>query len=352
MVSPRESEVIRTLRDHLASAVGPVRSLQPVAGGGAQGADVWHAVLASGEKVAVKRHAHDGAGEVEFGVLQMLHRLGAPVAQPLQWDPQRRLLVTEWLESRTLADALHDTGHNHAVQSHSLRQLTHNLVLGCEVLETAFQGIAARLPLRETGEQTRRHTELRERCDRAPETFTRLAAFCDRSTPQGWESAMREAWSAVADAICAGRVTFGGRDCTPRNVLTDGCAVWFVDFAVIGLDWPEARLAQYAAAVGAREPSVPLQSLLTHRDERWYVESGCIESAQLDMHHVVLWSEVVRLLLNGEQDPLNSKDELLRRRLKQALQLALFPLASQTPAESVRALIATVFAQGSRQDCF
>ncbi len=351
MDSPRESEVARTLGDHLASALGPVRSLRPVAGGGAQGADVWHAVLASGEQVAVKRHRHDDAGEVEFGVLQMLYRLGAPVAQPLQWDPQRRLLVTEWLESRTLADALQGAGQCHAVQPCNFRRLTHSLVCGSEALETAFQGIAARLPLRETGEQTRRHTELRERCDRAPETFMRLAAYDNHSTPQGWETALREAWSAVADAICAGRVTFGGRDCTPRNVLTDGCAVWFVDFAVIGLDWPEARLAQYAAAVGAREPSVPLQSLLTHGDERWYVESGCIESAQLDMHHVVLWSEVVRLLLNGEQGLPGSKDELLRRRLKQALQLALFPLASQTPAESVRALIATEFAQGSRQDC-
>ncbi len=352
MDRPRESEVGRTLGDHLDSAMGPVRSLRPVAGGGAQGADVWHAVLASGEQVAVKRHRHDGAGEIEFGILQMLHRLGAPIARPLQWDPQQRLVVTEWLGSLTLADAMHGAGRCHAEQPHNYSGLAQSLLRGCDALETAFRGLAARLPLSGTGEQTRRHEAMRERCDRAPETFARLAAYCKHSPPQGWESTLREAWSAVADAICSGRLTFGGRDCTPRNVLTDGCAVWFIDFAVIGLDWPEARLAQYAAAVGAREPSAPLQSLLTHGEERWYVESGCIESAQLDMHHVVLWSEVVRLLLNGEQGRPGSKDELLRRKLQQALQLALFPLASQSPAESVRRLIATVFAQGLRQDCF
>ena len=65
-------EIGRMFLNRLEAAMGPVHTLHPVDGGGAQGAAVWHAVLSSGEHVAVKRHAHAGAGEVEFGVLQML----------------------------------------------------------------------------------------------------------------------------------------------------------------------------------------------------------------------------------------------------------------------------------------
>ena len=102
------SEIGQILLNRLEAALGPMHSLQPVAGGGAQGAEVWHAVLSSGEHVAVKRHAHDGAGEVEFGVLHMLYRLGTPVPRPLQWLPQQRELITEWVGQRTLAAAIHE----------------------------------------------------------------------------------------------------------------------------------------------------------------------------------------------------------------------------------------------------
>ena len=278
MDSPRASEVGRTLRDHLAATIGP--GALAAAGGGREapkermfGTRSW--LLANRWLSSITRMTVPAKSNLAS--CRCFNRLGAPVAQPLQWDPQRRLLVTEWLGSRTLADALQGAGQCHAVQPCNFRRLTHSLVRGSEALETAFQGIAARLPLRETGEQTPPpHRAARALWTVRLRRSCAFAAYDNHSIPQGWETALREAWSAVADAICAGRVTFGGRDCTPRNVLTDGCAVWFVDFAVIGLDWPEARLTQYAAAVGAREPSVPLQSLLTHGDERWYVESGCI----------------------------------------------------------------------------
>ena len=123
----------------------------------------------------------------------------------------------------------------------------------------------------------------------------------------------KTAWNVVADSLCDGRLTFGGRDCTPHNVLTDGAQVWFLDFAVIGLDWPEARLAQYAAFVGASTPGALPQSLLTFGGERWYVESGCIESTQLDMHHLLLWSEAARLLLDGKLGTLASPGHIAGR---------------------------------------
>ena len=367
MNDTRESETSRALRDRLGCAVGAVRSLQPVTGGGAQGADVWRAVLASGAQVAVKRHLHAGAGAVEFGVLRMLHRLGAPVAPPLHWDPQQRLLITQWVGTRTLTAAIQGAAARPAHRPHDLRQLTNGLLKGIAALETAFQGLGARLPLDETSERQRRHAEVRARCHRAPETFARLANSCNLAPPPGWATSLRAAWAAVAAALCAGRLTFGGRDCTPRNVLTDGAAVWFIDFAVIGLDWPEARLAQYAAAVGglweADSPSEenspckegqsappPLRSLLTHGERQWYGESGCIESALLDMHHLLLWSEAVRLLLDGKWGTVAPHDGRLRERLGQALQLALFPLAPETPAEPVRALLSVVFAHVSLSD--
>ena len=62
------------------------------------------------------------------------------------------------------------------------------------------------------------------------------------------------------------------------------------------------------------------------------------------MHHLLLWSEVLRLLLDGKLGTHESNSIVLRQRLEQALRLALFPLAANTPAKPVRSLIATAFA--------
>ena len=331
------------MQSHLKRTLGPLHTLRPVLGGGAQGAEVWHATLASGEQCAVKRHEHVGAGEVEFGVLKMLYNLGAPVVRPLQWYPQMRILVTEWTGMRTLATAMHEAPESHSEQARHLGSLALRLVRGCTALETAFAGFTERLPLRAQGEQQRRHADARERCRRAAETYARIAEFFNTTVSRPWTSSLQKAWLAVAESICAGGLTLGGRDCTPRNVLTDGTALWFLDFAVVGLDWPEARLAQYAATTAANADNRQPASLLTHGEEQWYVESGCIESAQLDMHHLLLWSEAARLLLDGKPGARTSQGTLLAQELRQALELACFPLASQTPAGPVRALLATVF---------
>lgn len=343
MPSTPNSQVGRALQEHLESVLGPLRALHPVPGGGAQGAEVWHAVMASGRHVAAKRHRHAGAGEVEFGVLQMLFNLGAPVARPLDWDAQVRVLTTQWMEVPTLAAAMHTAQVSQTGQG-QLSSLAHGLVRGCIALETAFTGLAERLPAPKEIEQQRRCAEVRERCRDASQTYLRIAKLCNHRVPPSWASALQSAWHVVADSLCEGQLTLGGRDCTPRNVLTDGRAVWFVDFAVVGLDWPEARLAQYAAAVNGNAGALPPASLLTHAEERWYVDSGRIESAQLDMHHLLLWSEVSRLLLDGRLASPAPEGDSLKQRLRQALKLALFPLAAGTPAEPVRSLLASAFA--------
>ncbi len=335
----------QALREHIAAAVGPVRSLRPVGGGGAQGAAVWHVVLATGAQAAVKRHAHAGAGEVEFGVLRMLHRLGAPVPKPLHWDSRQRILITAWAGMRTLAEEIQRAQPPQPRRKSGLRRLSHSLVKGAAALETAFAGLAARLPLQQTGERRRREAEARARCRQAPETFAQLATFCGLSPPPGWDASLRDAWAELAEALTAGRLTFGGRDCTPRNVLTDGSAIWFVDFAVVGLDWPEARLAQYAAVFNQTDPAQPAESLLTHAEPQWYGEGGCIESAMVDVHHLLLWSEALRLLLEATSGPPERQDSPRRRQLERALALAVCPLENGTPAERVRALIAAVFCE-------
>ena len=161
MAEVPNSETGRLLLNRLETAMGPVHTLHPVDGGGAQGAAVWHAVLSSGEHVAVKRHAHAGAGEVEFGVLQMLYQLGTPVPRPLQWIPQQHVLITEWVGQRTLAAAIHEATKTLPGATEELRQLAKNLLNGFITLETAFQGMADRLALHGTGERQRRHAEVR-----------------------------------------------------------------------------------------------------------------------------------------------------------------------------------------------
>ncbi len=338
-----ESDFVQALRQYLESSLGPLQSLHPVQGEGAQGAAVWHALFASGRQIAVKRHVHAGAGEVEFGVLSMLCNLGAPVVRPLQWDPHLGILTSEWVGQRTLAAAISAVNAPQPRKEHALRTLAQSLLRGCVALETACGGIAERLPLRTTGEPRRRQAEVRERCRNAPATYMRLANHWGLTIPKGWASALQAAWNVVADSLCDGRLTFGGRDCTPHNVLTNGAQVWFLDFAVIGLDWPEARLAQYAALVGASTPGALPQSLLTFGEERWYVESGCIESTQLDMHHLLLWSEAARLLLDGKLGTLASQGTSPEERLRHVLRVALFPLTRKSPAEPVRSLLTTVF---------
>ncbi len=338
-----EGEFVQALRQYLESSLGPLRSLRTVQGGGAQGAAVWHAIFASGRQIAVKKHVHTGSGEVEFGMLKMLHSLGAPVVRPLQWEPRLGALTSEWIGHCTLATATSEVCAPLPCKEQALRTLAQGLLHGCVALETACAGLAERLPLDTTGESQRRHAEMRERCRSAPETYMRLADQWGLTISKNWKSALQAAWNVMADSLCDSSLTFGGRDCTPRNVLTDGAQVWFLDFAVIGLDWPEARLAQYAALVGTSTPGALPQSLLTYGEERWYVESGCIESTQLDMHHLLLWSEAARLLLDGKLGTPTPDGVVLRERLRQVLQLALFPLARKSPAEPVRSLVATVF---------
>lgn len=321
-----------------------IRVLRPVDGGGAQGAKVWHAVLVTGEQIAVKQHSHAGAGEVEFGVLHMLHGLGAPVVRPLQWDAESQVLTTEWVGRHTLAATMHEPAARLSKQEFELPYLAQSLVRGCIGLETAFSGLANRLPRRTKGELQRRHSELHRRCRRATQTYVRFVEFFNLAATPAWETSLRTAWEIMEPPLSACRLTFGGRDCTPRNVLTDGSQVWFIDFAVVGLDWPEARLAQYAAFIGADAPDALPQSLLTHAEERWYVESGCIESAALDMHHLLLWSEAIRLLLDREQEHRGATRARDEHRLEQALAIVLTPLTGNSPAATVRSLIADVCA--------
>jgi hypothetical protein len=323
--------------------MGEALTLRTVAGGGGQGATVWHAVLANGAETAVKQHLHADAGEVEYGVLQMLHRLGAPVVQPLHWLPQERVLITTWVGADTLAATVTEVQQHSPEQFDQLRQLARSLTAGCASLETAFQGMAARLPDRLSGELDRRRAEVRARCQRATHTLERLATHLDSPVPRGWLTELQSAWITVANETCASPLTFGGRDCSPLNVLVDDQRLRFVDFAVVGLDWPEARLAQYAAVAGWQQPGSLPVSLLTHGKEQWYVENGCIESALLDMHHVLLWCEMLRLLLDDNSVSHETTGEMQKLRMRRALQLILVPLATNTPVEPVRSLVATEF---------
>ncbi len=352
------AEVERQLYDLLVAKEGAVRSVKPV-GGGAQDARVWRAVTASGRVLAVKQHAHAGAAEMEFGVLRMLHGLGAPVVRPVRVLAPQRVVVTEWLEFPTVADLVLRRQESPADSRRSLSGVVHDLVRGCAALETAFTGLAARLRLDATGERERRHSEVRQRCRRAYETHVRLATSRLGNLPSGWQSGLRREWAAVANALCAGRLTLGGRDCTPNNVLAGGDGVRFLDFAVLGLDWPEARLAQYAAVVhSSARATAPAtapattnttalatahSSLLTLGQAQWYVDSEWIDCAQLDLHHVLLWSEAMRLIMDetlGAGTPnSNARDDSLR----QALQVALTPVAATSPARPIRARLAAVY---------
>lgn len=327
---------------YVEATFGPVESLQPVTGGGAQGAAVWHGLLASGEQIALKRHAHRGAVQIEFGVLQMLSKLGAPVPQPVGFEPRLRVLATEWQGQGTLAAAVNESQSRGGEGQRQLGALARSLVHACRALEIAFQGLGERLSVSKTGEEGRRRVDMRQRCARTLETYKKLAAKRGRDVPVGWEKSLQDALTLVLGELLLGDLTFGGRDCTPRNVLTDGAQVWFIDFAVIGLDWPEARLAQYAAFIGSEAPETLPLSLLTHGEERWYVESGCIESAALDMQHLLLWSEAARLILDQLPERSGNVRPLDEQRLEQALGMALAPLAANSPAATVRSLIADV----------
>ncbi len=343
------AELERQLYDLLVAKEGAVQSLRPV-GSGAQDARVWRAVTASGRVLAVKQHAHAGAAEMEFGVLRMLHGLGAPVVRPVRVLASQRVVVTEWLEFPTVADLVLRRQESPADSRRSLSGVAHDLVRGCAALETAFTGLAARLRLDDTGERERRHREVRQRCRRAYETHVRLATSRLGNLPSGWQSGLRREWAAVANALCAGRLTLGGRDCTPNNVLATGDGVRFLDFAVLGLDWPEARLAQYAAVVhsSARAKAHAIahatahSSLLTLGQAQWYVDSEWIDCAQLDMHHLLLWSEVMRLVMTGEIGAGNANVAARDGSLQQALRVALTPVAANSPARAVRARLAAV----------
>jgi len=275
----------------------------------------------------------------------MLHRLGGLAPAVRAWDSAHGILVTEWRGERTLEEAIQAA---QAVPDQTmLRSLARGLLNGVSVLEVAFDGLARRLPVEHArAEAARKRQELARECALAAETCLRLAQRWQRDLPPGWDVALRSRWEELCAYLAKAPLTLGGLDCTPRNVLVEGTELVFVDFSAIGLDWPERRLAQYAAAKGAWQKAGAFCSLLTHVDSQWYGGEAGLEAGRVDAHHALLWATALRQVLEAQatwHDPaamaLAAAWGNLEARARQALDLLCSSLVPKSPAQPVRALV-------------
>lgn len=278
--------------------------LRPVARSFGGPASVYFARLAGGRQLAVKATGGPARGseeastlETEVAALRGLHALGCAVPEVVAVDEAAGLLATSWGGDETLDQAVSTKGAS-AVDAAVLLRAFFAIETGLDAIRTGLDPArieAAATALR--GETERYVEEIRP-------TVDEIAAASGRAAP-----ATGPALSAVLEQILKGHWTFGNKDCNAANIVLGEASPVFVDFSVIGADWPERRLVGYLTTTGAGSPDGNFNSLLNDDVARrydalarefWQAENA---GAVLDSHHLLMMLNAIRRLTYALRSP-------------------------------------------------
>ncbi|MBI3972469.1 MAG: hypothetical protein HY332_14405 [Chloroflexi bacterium] len=206
-------------------------------------ARVWRVQLGAGWALALKLAAEGAPLETEAQALRWLAAHRCPVPSVLAVSPEQPLawITLEWCGDRTLDDEAETASPNR------LASLGRRLAATIPLLEQGFA------PLTAQTQSDRQSWEARVAALR-----TQSATWLE-ATPEAlaWlfgrplrAPAVRTVRAALEHAIDADP-DIGSLDYNARNVVVVERGLVIVDFAAVGVDWPERRFVQYGTATGS-----------------------------------------------------------------------------------------------------
>lgn len=282
---------------------------------------------------------------VEELVLGKLAAAGCPVPAVLGTDYQRDLILLEFVGELTLDDWIQ------AAAPAARRAMAGRLVgAHCAIHRT----MALHTP------HLRLHTA--PGCDvEALATAWRIATSRAREGLQyllGHEPTLAAEAQRILGRIsgqCAAREpSLGTADYNARNVVIHATnAPRFIEFATLGWDWPERRLAQYGLPLGTRHPEGKIASVLDGSAAAVYQRLGGNPVA-LEQHHLVLLLNAVARLGRILAAPHIPENHALlrtwlrpRRRLRQLGNLLAAEWGADSASNSLRRCVQHGFVAGA-----
>lgn len=272
------------------SGRSPVRSMAPVA------SEVWRLQLDDGGTAIAKRHPFGWTEQgtlrdrlvVEAKVLGLLHRAGCPVPAFLGADPEAQVVFLEDCGSETLDDWLQE---NPRVDRAAYARAA---VTGAHAIERVLASHATELEEHVAIGAGR--AELAIAWQAAGEQARAGLAFLLGQRPERLRGA-EGLLAAIVDNLARRAPTLGSVDYNARNVVLDQDrdAFSFIEFSVIGWDWPERRLVQYTTGLGAHRPTGHIVPLLDRVSAAGFGEVDA-DLRALDGHRVVFLLNAAGLL--------------------------------------------------------
>jgi hypothetical protein len=212
---------------------------------------VYGVLCEDGSRFAVKVELNATVGatgpadmlETEWRALSLLASAGGAVAEPVAIDRDARFLATRWATGPTLDDACQRPSAVDPVTIAAclsqLRAIERACAEGADALAPHAVRRDDRLLVEEFAASFARAREAYYVCLDAARPLTQdTARACDAA----WEGL----WTALAEAP----TTLGPLDVNARNLVLSPDGPVFLDFAAVGWDWPQRRVAQYLTAMG------------------------------------------------------------------------------------------------------
>ena len=287
---------------------------------------------------------------VEERVCRMLRDACCPVPRVYGVDPAHSLVFSEWCGELTLDDVCQESS------------VSGRKVWGARVVE-GFCAIQA--ALRDTTPVLARHAF--PGCDREGllETWREtvggigsqvgdLVGCLNPGTTSRTLDQVETLWEEIVGALADGPCSLGPTDYNARNIVVDDEteAVWFIELAKLGWDWPERRVVQYTASMGAGRPDGGFRSALDPDGVARYVSlvtgsdnASAGISGRLDAHHLVFHVLAGLRLLQALLDPSEEAHAQLLRawhnppgRLRELHSLLAQPLSGDPVVNELRSL--------------
>ncbi len=252
---------------------------------------------------------------VETLVFASLAQAGCPVPAVLGADSRQQVIFLEHAGDLTLDEWIRTAGLE------GRKTMGIRLAYACRSIEAVM---AERTPA------FRRHAA--PGCDRNALAVAWNAAGRQAEMGLAWFFRKQPALIAPASAIlqrivttCAGRPpVLGTMDYNARNVvISPERRPYFIEFATLGWDWPERRLAQYGLCLGSRDQEAGIISVLDPGSGLAYQRAGGNPKA-LEQHQVVLLLNAAARLIQALRAPQAGSNPALlqcwrhpRRRLAQ-----------------------------------
>ena len=277
--------------------------------------NVW-CLNATGRAYLVKQHLiTQPVGEstftpfqIETAVLLRLHQAGCRVPELYWWSDSANVLLMEWCGDTTLDDLAQETPGD------ELRQIVRNTVRAFGQLEEGFARSADTLKpyiypldysvgLRET---------LQALLDQGRKTLDYLAWMKGEPMPSDQAARLDAIWARMSNCLHRATPTLGTLDYNARNIVVNGDAPTFIDFATIGWDWSERRLVQSLNSLGANRANGNFVNLLDQAIVEEYAgqvaehRDGWSEAeiaAQVNCHQLLFYLSIIYRLLQSTAQP-------------------------------------------------